>query len=783
MQLLVLAKKPVAGRVKTRLCPPLTPDGRRRRRRGRARGHPRRRPRRAGRAAGCWCVDGTLTADGFDLQPQRGGPLDERLGAAFDDAAAASDLPALLVGMDTPQLTAALLGRGRARPARHDAVLGLAPDGGWWALGLRARTATCCAASPPRRDDTGALQRAAPARPPGSPSHAAAGAARRRHRRRRPRRRRPGAGRPLRRRAGRRARRRAAWRAGGEAPRRGSAAARLLVVARGRRRRAARRAARRARRRHGHARPSGRSRPTCRFAPVAPGGTHGRRTAARAAAARHPRRPGAARRRRRPAARRRGARHRRRPRPSSRGLGAEVDRDLRAGLRRPGAAHRRSSRSLGGAALGLPGLPPRGGARWPPPAPGSARCWSSAPSPALTFDERSLAEPRFTGLLASAPDRGRRRARHRRALRRLHAAARPPRRQRQRAVRRSPAGCRCSPPTDDTIRVLHVSDLHLNPAACDVIGSVVDQFAIDVVIDTGDITDFGSAAEDALRRRDRRARRPLRLRPRQPRQPRTQAAVAAPAERRRARRPGGRRGRPALRFLGQGDPRFTPDKTTRDDDAPAERARPASAAPSPGRSARRARPAATSSPSTTRSPPGRCSGARPLVLAGHAHQRAGRRPRTARCSWSRARPAAPACGRSRARSRRRSRCPCSTSTRRPARSRRTTTSPSAGSAPATPASRARVVAEPDVEPEQRRARRPSPAACRPVGRPARASAMLSGPRRPDGGGAPAVTAGVRPHRPAAQDSTLSRWLRGFESRWGHSTHQHAATAWSTIQAP
>ncbi|HYN93864.1 MAG TPA: metallophosphoesterase [Pilimelia sp.] len=44
-------------------------------------------------------------------------------------------------------------------------------------------------------------------------------------------------------------------------------------------------------------------------------------------------------------------------------------------------------------------------------------------------------------------------------------------------------------------RVLHVSDLHLNPTAWSVISTVVTQFEIDAVVDTGDITDWGSDAE------------------------------------------------------------------------------------------------------------------------------------------------------------------------------------------------------------------------------------------------------------------------------------------------
>lgn len=50
-------------------------------------------------------------------------------------------------------------------------------------------------------------------------------------------------------------------------------------------------------------------------------------------------------------------------------------------------------------------------------------------------------------------------------------------------------------PGDGTTRVLHVSDLHLNPAAWPMIRSVVEQFHINVVVDTGDINDWGSEVE------------------------------------------------------------------------------------------------------------------------------------------------------------------------------------------------------------------------------------------------------------------------------------------------
>jgi predicted MPP superfamily phosphohydrolase len=50
-------------------------------------------------------------------------------------------------------------------------------------------------------------------------------------------------------------------------------------------------------------------------------------------------------------------------------------------------------------------------------------------------------------------------------------------------------------PAGNTTRLLHVSDLHLNPASWGLIRTVVETFEIDAVIDTGDIVDWGSSAE------------------------------------------------------------------------------------------------------------------------------------------------------------------------------------------------------------------------------------------------------------------------------------------------
>jgi predicted MPP superfamily phosphohydrolase len=52
-------------------------------------------------------------------------------------------------------------------------------------------------------------------------------------------------------------------------------------------------------------------------------------------------------------------------------------------------------------------------------------------------------------------------------------------------------------PSSSTIRVLFVSDLHINPGSWDVIRSVTKQFDVDFIVDTGDISDHGTSAENA----------------------------------------------------------------------------------------------------------------------------------------------------------------------------------------------------------------------------------------------------------------------------------------------
>ena len=132
--LVVIAKAPLPGRAKTRLCPPCTPE------------------QAAGLAAAALsdtlravaaaaarrrvvALEGDWPAPGFEVIPQAAGGLGERLGEAL----VAAGGPALVVGMDTPQLTPGLLASASARLSEPgvDAVLGPALDGGYWTIGLR----------------------------------------------------------------------------------------------------------------------------------------------------------------------------------------------------------------------------------------------------------------------------------------------------------------------------------------------------------------------------------------------------------------------------------------------------------------------------------------------------------------------------------------------------------------------------------------------------------------------------------------------------------------------
>lgn len=158
--LLVLAKAPVAGRVKTRLTPPFRPEEAALLAEAALRdtlaavlaAPVRRRVLVLDGAPDDW-----LPA-GIEVIPQSGGGLDERLAAAFGLCTG----PALLVGMDTPQITPDLLAPVLAPDAWRgcDAWFGPAVDGGFWALGLATPPDPALLLGVPMSmPETGAIQR------------------------------------------------------------------------------------------------------------------------------------------------------------------------------------------------------------------------------------------------------------------------------------------------------------------------------------------------------------------------------------------------------------------------------------------------------------------------------------------------------------------------------------------------------------------------------------------------------------------------------------------------
>ncbi|KRE51543.1 hypothetical protein ASG92_25825 [Arthrobacter sp. Soil736] len=134
----VIAKECLPGRVKTRMAPPLTPAGAAKLAQlslTRTLDTVRRLPA----SHRLLVMEGTprsQDARGFSVTRQAGGTLDERLAVICDIAVG----PLLILGMDTPQfsdLHLAELLRDWSMPApEHDAWLGPAADGGFWALAL-----------------------------------------------------------------------------------------------------------------------------------------------------------------------------------------------------------------------------------------------------------------------------------------------------------------------------------------------------------------------------------------------------------------------------------------------------------------------------------------------------------------------------------------------------------------------------------------------------------------------------------------------------------------------
>jgi predicted MPP superfamily phosphohydrolase len=185
----------------------------------------------------------------------------------------------------------------------------------------------------------------------------------------------------------------------------------------------------------------------------------------------------------------------------------------------------------------------------------------------FTFNPQSVVEPRFTGLLASAPQV----VGDAKSIVRRFDTYRAQLAQIVGNVSRLYSATSALPiyePDPSTLRVLHVSDIHLNPLAWSVIRSVARQFQVQLIIDSGDLTDHGSKPEEKFVSEIGKLKIPYVF----VRGNHDSGAIQqAVAEQKNATvLTGNTKEVAGLRIWGSGDPRFTPDKTTRDDNVGAE---------------------------------------------------------------------------------------------------------------------------------------------------------------------------------------------------------------------
>lgn len=298
------------------------------------------------------------------------------------------------------------------------------------------------------------------------------------------------------------------------------------------------------------------------------------------------------------------------------GLGDEVSEDVRAGTADLAlrscvavvsgatvlglAVYRRPRRALAAGGLAL------------------ALLAASAGSAAATWNPGSVLEPRFSGLLTSAPSVvGNARSIvtefdvYQKELARLVTNVT----KLYEATSTLPA----YRPDPDTMRVLHVSDIHLNPAAWHIIASLVKQYRIDVIIDSGDTMDHGSAAENGFLDAASNLGAPYVWVRGNHDSLATQKYLEGlknvhVLDEGRAVTVGG------LRIAGTGDPQFTPDRSVVAQGDPAERMagiRFASALRDQKRAGTPVDIAVAHNPVAA----AETDGTVPLVLAGHIHQR------------------------------------------------------------------------------------------------------------------------------------------------------------------
>ncbi|SDL24078.1 metallophosphoesterase family protein [Streptomyces indicus] len=233
-----------------------------------------------------------------------------------------------------------------------------------------------------------------------------------------------------------------------------------------------------------------------------------------------------------------------------------------------------------------------------------------------TWNPKSVLEPKFSGLLASAPSLvGNARSIvtefdiYQKELARLVTNVTK--------LYDATSTLPTYEPDPTTIRLLHVSDIHLNPASWHVIGSLVEQYEIDLIVDSGDTMDHGSAAENPFLDPVEDLGAPYVW----VRGNHDSEATQGYLERMKnvhVLDEGRAKNVAGLRIAGIGDPQYTPDRSVIAEGDPAEQTAGAALAAALWQERSRGTPvdiAVAHNPVAAR----QTDGAVPLVLAGHVH--------------------------------------------------------------------------------------------------------------------------------------------------------------------
>jgi hypothetical protein len=248
---------------------------------------------------------------------------------------------------------------------------------------------------------------------------------------------------------------------------------------------------------------------------------------------------------------------------------------------------------------------------------------ASATTAFATWNPKSVLEPKFSGLLTGAPSVvGNARSIvsdfdiYQRELARLVTNVT----KLYEATSTLPA----YQPDPSTTRVLHVSDIHLNPAAWQIIKSLVEQYDIDAIIDTGDTMDHGTAAENGFLDPVRDLGAPYVWVRGNHDSDKTQKAFKALEKKKGSSIHVLDKGVPlnvaGLRLAGWGDPQFTPDRSVTPEGDPQERKegrRLAEALRAQKSAGTPVDIAVAHNPVLVKE----ADGLAPLALAGHTHQR------------------------------------------------------------------------------------------------------------------------------------------------------------------